>query len=139
MADPIPHERFRPVLAVPFPERDRAVPRPPVSLTSLIGRSHEIDAIVALLRDGARLVTLTGPGGVGKTRLALEVMHEMAGVHPDGVAFVDLSPLAGSSLILPAIAQALGINDARFLPCVRSKVTGVSRDEAMVRVTVNAD
>lgn len=85
----------------------------PVSLTPLIGRERDIERLVSIVRDDAsRLITLTGPGGVGKTRLATRVASQLAGDYPDGVAFVDLSPLSDPSLVLPAIAETLGCRDA---------------------------
>jgi non-specific serine/threonine protein kinase len=63
-------------------------------------------------RDGARLVTLTGPGGTGKTRLALAVAAEALDSFPDGVWFVDLAPLTDPALVLPAIAGVLGVREA---------------------------
>lgn len=82
----------------------------PVPLTQLIGRDREIGDVADLIRrDDVRLVTLTGPGGVGKTRLAIAVASLAADEFPDGVHFVDLSALNDPSLVVPAIAQELGV------------------------------
>ncbi len=82
---------------------------PPVPLTSLVGRQREAAAVSALLRQpDVRLLTLTGPGGIGKTRLALHVAAELAPDFADGVAFVDLAAIRDPDLVLPAIARALG-------------------------------
>lgn len=78
----------------------------PLALTSFVGREPDIDAITAILGT-ARLVTLTGPGGVGKTRLALEVASRLVQTFRDGVWWVDLESLTDPQLIAEAIARAL--------------------------------
>jgi len=80
----------------------------PQQLTSFIGREREIADIRRWLTS-TRLVTLTGAGGCGKTRLALEVVGAMPGAYPDGLCFVELAPLAEPTLVAQAMAQALAI------------------------------
>lgn len=94
---------------------------PPVALTSFIGREAERAAVNERL-ERARLVTISGPGGSGKTRLAMEVAAEAGRERP--VRFADLAPLASSADVLPAVAEALGVDDAR----------GMSEDELWVAV-----
>jgi predicted ATPase/DNA-binding CsgD family transcriptional regulator len=93
-----------------------ATPEPgplPIVRTRLIGRETEIAAgRVFLLEDAVPLLTLTGPGGVGKTRLALAIARDVEARFADGVVWVDLAPLAGPGLVAPALAQSLGIAPA---------------------------
>ncbi len=90
---------------------DRRIDRLPVLPNRLIGRETEIEQVRGLLKAN-RLVTLTGPGGVGKTRLAIEAARASAGCFPNGVSFVSLAPVRDQELVLPAIAQALGVSNA---------------------------
>lgn len=86
-----------------------ALPRP---LTSFIGREQDIEEVGALLdRKDLQLVTITGPGGVGKTRLAIEVARQSGTLFADEVVYVSLAPVRDAGLVLPAIAAALGIPD----------------------------
>jgi transcriptional regulator with XRE-family HTH domain len=85
----------------------------PIPATQLLGRDWEVAAVSALLRRReVRLVTLTGPGGVGKTRLGLQVAIELAGAFADGAWFVRLSRLTDPALVLPTIAETLGLQEA---------------------------
>ncbi len=94
----------------PLPQR--RVRQYPTPATSMIGRDQEVADVVALIRSGtAPMVTITGPGGVGKTRLALQVADELANSFRDGVWFVPLAPIHDAELVLPTIAQALGLRE----------------------------
>ena len=85
----------------------------PLQPTALVGREREIRDVTELLRRReTRVVTLTGTGGTGKTRLAAHVAAELLDDFPDGVFFVNLSPLANSGLVLPTIARTLGIPES---------------------------
>ena len=87
----------------------------PTQLTSFVGRDHDLAATLLLL-DASRLLTLTGPGGIGKTRLALQVAAAAADRHPDGVWFVPLEPLREAGLVAGTIARAVGLTDSGVRP-----------------------
>jgi predicted ATPase/DNA-binding CsgD family transcriptional regulator/tetratricopeptide (TPR) repeat protein len=84
----------------------------PTQLTPLIGREQEVAAACSLLRRSeVHLLTLTGTGGVGKTRLALQVVNALVQDFADGVSSVPLAPISDSDLVMPTIAQALGLRE----------------------------
>jgi predicted ATPase/DNA-binding CsgD family transcriptional regulator len=82
----------------------------PAEVSAFVGRTDELAALAGLLRRG-RHVTVTGPGGVGKTRLALRAAAEAASRYPDGTRLVELSGLADAALLPAALAQCLGLRD----------------------------
>ncbi len=86
----------------------------PAPATALIGRRAQLDEVVAMLRaPGIRLVTLTGPGGAGKTRLAIQAAAQLADRFEHGIFFVDLAPVEDAGLVAHAIAQAIGVEELR--------------------------
>jgi predicted ATPase/DNA-binding CsgD family transcriptional regulator len=100
------------VAPLPLPRRRLARAPLRTPLTSLIGRERADAEVCALLNlDEVRLLTLTGPGGVGKTRLALRIAEETA-AFPDGVVFVDLAQVRDPAQVVPAIARALDAQEA---------------------------
>ena len=82
----------------------------PVQLTSFIGRTAELDELRTLL-DWTRLLTLTGSGGAGKTRLALQLAAEVSAAYPDGLWQADLAPVSDPGLVATSVARALGYHD----------------------------
>ncbi len=89
----------------------------PVMLTTLVGRHREQQAVTALLREeDVRLLTLTGPGGVGKTSLAVQVAAGLDGVFAQGVVFVGLAGVSEAALLPATIARALGLRDTATTP-----------------------
>lgn len=98
-------------LAVDFPPvraRRREVELP-VILTSFVGREEDVQSVVAAFEGGARLVTLTGPGGIGKSRLAAAAAEVLDPRHPEGVSFVDVSSESDPERVPAAIAERIGV------------------------------
>jgi len=107
----------------------------PLQLTSFIGREREIAAAKRALAE-TRLLTLTGSGGVGKTRLSLQVAAEVLDDFPDGVWFVELAPLSDPALVAPAIVDALKLNEATRAPAM-DVLTDYLRDKQLLLVLDN--
>ncbi len=97
-------ERFPPLKTI----SNTNLPRP---ASSFVGREKEVEEVVSLLRDGARLLTLTGPGGSGKTRLSIEAAAELVPEFKAGVFWVGLAPLRDPALVVETIGQTLGAKD----------------------------
>src|SRR5688572_22037862 len=140
-----PEEVFQ-VLAPGLPEQFpalRALPSHPTNLTvpptALIGRDEELVAIERQLgHDRGRLVTLTGPGGTGKTRLAVEVAAEALDRYPDGVFIADLSLLTDPTLVVPTIAVALGVRETAG-ELLRETVIRHLRERSLLLVLDNCE
>jgi predicted ATPase/DNA-binding CsgD family transcriptional regulator len=116
---------------------DRSVADLPLTLTPLVGREREVATVSELLQRGdVRLVVLTGPGGVGKTRVALQVSAEARAAFPDGVAFVQLASIRDPGLVLPTIAQAFGLRDTGTQP-LRERLTAFLRAKQLLLVLDN--
>jgi predicted ATPase len=106
-------ERFAASAEAPVgpPPYSRIVPLPRPA-TRLIGRGPDLARVLDLLGDpDVRMVTIVGPGGIGKSRLALAVGEAARGRHPDGISYIDLAPLTEPSLVLPTIAKSLGVEE----------------------------
>ncbi len=122
--------------SAPVPaHRNRRRPIPvPVPLTHIIGRGRELAEVCALVGcPDVRLLTLVGPCGVGKTRLALQVAADTERLFPGGATFVPLDGVAAGDAVLPALARALDLDDAGPAPRVRARVAGrLRRPELLV-------
>jgi predicted ATPase/class 3 adenylate cyclase len=103
----------------------------PTRLTTFLGRDAEIGAIGALLAEH-RLLTLTGPGGTGKTRLSLEVAGRVMRHYPDGVWFVELTPIRDADLVPSTIAQTLGLPERGGRPPIERLVDHLGTRRALI-------
>ena len=107
----------------------------PASATPLIGRDAELAALgAAITRADERLITLTGPPGVGKTRLAIAAAAAVGSRFRDGVVFVDLTPVRDPDLVLPEVARALGLRDAPGRPLPDRILTAVAERDLLIVV-----
>ncbi len=114
-----------------------SVPGLPVPPTPLIGRERDVEAVGKLLLvERARQVTLTGPGGVGKTRLALEIASEHQASFPDGAVFIALAPVGDPSLVIPTVARSLGLAEVAGQP-LPDQLRSYLRDRQMLLVLDN--
>jgi predicted ATPase len=109
----------------------------PPQLTSFVGREKEIAEIKALL-NSARLVTLTGSGGTGKTRLSLEAGAEELTFFANGVWLIELAPLSDPAQIIPALAQTFGLQELPFNP-LANLVTDYLRDKKLLLILDNCE
>lgn len=127
-------------LAAPGPQRIPTVTRKdnlPAALTSFIGREQEIAAVRGLLSTG-RLVSVVGPGGAGKSRLAQEVARTLLPAYTEGVWLVDLSPLSDPDLLWQAIATQIGVREMPRRPLAETMVDFL-RDKITLLVLDNCE
>jgi non-specific serine/threonine protein kinase len=103
----------------------------PKPLTSFIGRERELAEAKRLLQ-GSHLVTLTGPGGSGKTRLCIALATEVAAEYPDGVYFVPLAPVRDPQLVPSTIAQSIGLQDPRDRPLMEHLVSQLRERQLLI-------
>jgi predicted ATPase len=105
----------------------------PLQPTRIVGRDRELQIARQLVLDGAtRLVTLSGAGGIGKTRLAIELARELSTHFADGVWFVDLSSISDPQLVLPAITQGLGLQEDPDRPVLARLVSYLSQRDLLL-------
>ena len=109
----------------------------PGSLTSFVGREREREEVGRLL-GGARLLTLTGPGGCGKTRLSLEVAGDLADAYPDGVRLAELAPLTDGESVPPVVAEALSVRESPGVPPAEA-ISHALRGKKMLLVLDNCE
>jgi predicted ATPase len=127
--------RQRPAMETPWPVPIRT--GLPMPLTSFVGREREVAEVRRLLTT-TRLVTLTGTGGVGKTRLALQVAAELVGSYPDGVCLVELAPLADPVVVPQAVASALRVREQPGRP-LQQTLADALRDRRLLLVLDNCE
>ena len=121
----------------PLKTLDTKLTNLPAQPTPLVGREREVAAILALLRrDDVRLVTLTGPGGTGKTRLSLQAAADLLDEYEHGVWFVDLSPITNPDLVVSTIASVLGVKESGGTPLAET-LKGYLHDRQLLLVLDN--
>jgi predicted ATPase/DNA-binding SARP family transcriptional activator len=125
--------QVRPVLPPPQPANTNL----PVQLTSFVGRQAEMAAVIHLLQT-TRLLTLSGPGGTGKTRLALEVATKLLDDYPQGVWLVELAPLADPTLVTQTVAATLGVREQPGRPILDALIDYV-RTKTLLLILDNCE
>jgi len=103
----------------------------PAALTSFIGRAEPMREVAGLLSD-RRLVTVTGPGGAGKTRLAAQVARQVTGRFADGAWLAELAPVADPDQLAAVVAAALGVRDQPGLPAVEALARALARQQVLL-------
>jgi Mrp family chromosome partitioning ATPase len=110
-----------------------AIPGVPLPPTRLVGRDHDIEALITLLTDSStRLLTVTGPGGVGKTHLSLSLAALLAPRFSNGVIFVPLASVRDPNMVLPEIARALGVREGSDQSLIETLGSALSRQDALI-------
>jgi predicted ATPase len=109
----------------------------PVPLTSFVGREKEVEEVVKLI-GRHRLVALTGPGGVGKTRLAIQSSNKLLSKFKDGVSWVELASLTDEALVAPAVAKALGVREVPNQP-LNETLSNFLRSKQLLLVLDNCE
>lgn len=130
-------EDIRPPVTPPTPELESPPNNLPLELSSFVGREKELAEVKRLLED-SRLLTLTGPGGCGKTRLALAAAGELAERFGDGVWLAELASLSDPDLVRRAVASALGVREQPGNPSTEV-LSGHLRDKKMLLILDNCE